>query len=291
MVYHGVDEVGSTALNTRFIGQKMLERHLQYFKEHFHVVNLDDYFAGNWADDRLTLAITFDDGYRNNLTHALPLLEKYQLPATFYITGIRALAQDILWPDFLDIASQRTQVPLTIDGVTYEKRRGEYRAPNGQSLKSIAQHRDTQFKMDLMAAFPTEARFESVESLRIYWEQLSIPEIQQLCRSPYASIGSHGWFHNDKGSQPYPLACEALQHSKHWLESITHQPIVSIAYPHAGYTPEVVQFAKSIGFTQQLAVDFLYPSDPQEPTLRERFGYNPFISFENQMACLLEGRY
>ena len=32
------------------------------------------------------IVITFDDGYNDNLLHALPVLEKYQVPASIYIT-------------------------------------------------------------------------------------------------------------------------------------------------------------------------------------------------------------
>src|SRR4029453_8211435 len=36
---------------------------------------------------RNLVAITFDDGYRDNLTVALPLLEKFQLPMTLFVTA------------------------------------------------------------------------------------------------------------------------------------------------------------------------------------------------------------
>ncbi len=38
-------------------------------------------------EDENLLAITFDDGFRDNLTVALPLLEKYNLPATVFVTA------------------------------------------------------------------------------------------------------------------------------------------------------------------------------------------------------------
>src|SRR5204863_7402170 len=36
---------------------------------------------------RNPVAITFDDGFRDNLTVALPLLEKYSMPATVFVTS------------------------------------------------------------------------------------------------------------------------------------------------------------------------------------------------------------
>lgn len=54
----------------------------------FNVLPLDtaaeNLFAGTLPER--ALAITFDDGYRDNLTVAVPVLKKYDLPATFFLT-------------------------------------------------------------------------------------------------------------------------------------------------------------------------------------------------------------
>jgi peptidoglycan/xylan/chitin deacetylase (PgdA/CDA1 family) len=63
------------------------ERHCRFYQRHFRVVALREIV------DRITLglpldrhlAITFDDGYRDNFENARPVLEKLSLPATFFV--------------------------------------------------------------------------------------------------------------------------------------------------------------------------------------------------------------
>ena len=52
---------------------------------------------------RKTLTISFDDGYRNNLHNALPLLEKYNMKATFFVSGVCTEVMKIraLWTDII----------------------------------------------------------------------------------------------------------------------------------------------------------------------------------------------
>ncbi len=48
------------------------------------------------------IAITFDDGYLDNLTTAVPVLKKYNLPATFFITSKQEDALNYFWWDELE---------------------------------------------------------------------------------------------------------------------------------------------------------------------------------------------
>ena len=73
------------------------------------------------AVPRNALAITFDDGYRDNLTHAAPILARLGLPATvFLVTGAIASGEP-LWFDRLAAAFKQAVTPA-------------WRAPWGESL-------------------------------------------------------------------------------------------------------------------------------------------------------------
>ena len=47
----------------------------------------------------------------------------------------------------------------------------------------------------------------------------------------------------------------------------------------------------ALGFSQQLALDFLFPEDHTNHRLRERMCMNPFISDGNQWLAVKKGQY
>src|SRR5204863_1583826 len=71
------------------IGRDLFDRYCRFFAQHFHVVALRDLIAKleRGEDVSRHLAITFDDGYRDNVENAAPTLERHSLPATFFVTS------------------------------------------------------------------------------------------------------------------------------------------------------------------------------------------------------------
>ena len=79
----------------------MFERYCRFFARHFRVISLRDLVHGleRGRGVKRNLAITFDDGYRDNFENAVPVLEKLSLPATFFVVT-RWIGTDIVpWWD------------------------------------------------------------------------------------------------------------------------------------------------------------------------------------------------
>ena len=82
---HGSDRAGLHIRADRF------EVQLDYLRRHYHVISLADFLKARKSDVPLpdySVVLTFDDGYRNFLTSALPRLAARDLPVSvFLITG------------------------------------------------------------------------------------------------------------------------------------------------------------------------------------------------------------
>ena len=105
------------------IDPAMFERYCRFFRRHFQVIPLRDFVANleRRAPLDRQLAITFDDGYRNNFDYAAPVLEKLGLPATFFVVSQWIGSDVVPWWD----REQNLRHPwMTWDQVRSLRRRG-----------------------------------------------------------------------------------------------------------------------------------------------------------------------
>lgn len=85
LVYHTISAPLEPLVADADISPEKFERHLAWLSRWRHVVSLEETLTA--TAPRNLVAITFDDGYQDNLTVALPLLEKFQLPMTIFVTA------------------------------------------------------------------------------------------------------------------------------------------------------------------------------------------------------------
>jgi len=93
LMYHRI-AIDPTDKNMLCVSPENFRAHIRYLKRYKNIVKLEDIIKPNIPTN--STALTFDDGYSDNLHNALPILEEYDAPATIFVT-VGLLGQRYPW--------------------------------------------------------------------------------------------------------------------------------------------------------------------------------------------------
>jgi peptidoglycan/xylan/chitin deacetylase (PgdA/CDA1 family) len=291
IIYHGICEKDHLRFNSLFITRETFEKHLQFYKKYFNVISVDDFYHKRFDPARFNVCLTFDDGFANNYHYVLPLLNQYQLPATFFVTAIREEGSAILWNDFLTISSVTGPQEITFRDELFikQKHKTYFSASTGRTLADCLRDQTFPAKKEFMELMePLAANCTSAPE--DYWLQMTTEEIKKASESPFVTIGSHGYYHNDLARIPVDELRKELRGSRSFLEKTIQKPVTQIAFPYGSYSTNTVVECINAGYEQLLATEFSMPGKPHN-MMRERMGINPYISTLNQMYSIVTGKY
>ena len=256
------------------------DAHLQVLKQYYQVMSLLELLKilADGKSPGHVLVITFDDGYSDNVETAFPLLQKYGIPATFYLSSGFVGSSHEQFHDDLDrilFSSSKsiTQIRLTIRGSLYvwsmdlEKNNNSVTAlrtiSNNNSKHNISLRARVYNEIyNLLRESSTSERDAVLEELRYQCgnpgpvrpshKAMSWDQVRLMCKSNLVDIGGHTVNH------PYLSALDINQQqseilsSKLKIEEEIGKSISSFAYPfgtNQSYTSETVALLKTIGFT------------------------------------------
>jgi peptidoglycan/xylan/chitin deacetylase (PgdA/CDA1 family) len=192
------------------------------------VVSLDDALRRSCDPKAPRFAVlTFDDGYRDNLTRALPLLERYAAPATIYVTTCLI---------------ERTANAWWLGLVEWLKRR-EWIAVEGygrRSTRTLAEKigarigltRWVQADEARIAALSRAMAHDSVCCRSLLDQQvLQAEELRRLAGHPLIAIGGHTTSHPWLAALSETEALGEIAENRSYLQDLTQQEVAHFAYP------------------------------------------------------------
>ena len=222
----------------------------EHFAEHLEVLRkyrcerLDQLRPGWSLGRRLTVALTFDDGYADNLHEAKRLLARFSTPATFFIaTGFIGDEREFWWDELERIVFQSETLPRALDNA------GETREQIHMRLYAILQPLAHQARRQLLDEML--AACNQTPAARPSHRTLTAEELQRLASDDLFEIGAHTVTHPLLAAQPIEAQCTELRDSKSWLEQMLNRPVTSFSYPFGGrghYSDSTVQAVRQAGF-------------------------------------------
>lgn len=255
---------------------------LGYLKKHFNVVSIGELADGVVRHKmKKTIAITFDDGFKDNYTNAAPLLDWHGVPATFYMATTVLQHQQIYWWDELqDIIYQTEVLPahfemlindalvkftFTSDRVLNNRIDNQIKSwnynlpiPNERialymllwyNIKPLGYAQQTTVIAHIRE-WAGGALCSSSEGMT-----MSIREMQMLSQNPLFSIGAHSVHHAMLSQQTEHDQAFEVQESKRQIEKWLGKPVKGFAYPYGNYNETTQTILKDAGFTYAVSTE------------------------------------
>jgi peptidoglycan/xylan/chitin deacetylase (PgdA/CDA1 family) len=200
------------------------------------------------------VAITFDDGYADNEEVALPILQQFKLPATFFVAS-GFLDGGIMWNDRIIEAVRRYTGPrldLMQPGLgCYALDSDAKRSLVAEELIAKLKHRPTRERDHLTDAIVEASGITLPRNLMMRSEQ--VRRLTQVGME----IGGHTVNHPILAMLSDIEARDEIANGRARLEAITGERVRLFAYPNGkpgqDYGPSHVAMAKALGFVAALS--------------------------------------
>ena len=289
-----------------YVRPKTFEKQLRYLALHYQVVTMEQFIALREQTEpayRPLCVITFDDGWRDNFDVALPLLRKYGLPATLFISTkfigngrtpwfyrlgyiLQALAEI---PDGKGAAlpSNRQDLPATLTrwfaASTAERQQNidamieALKELPGAELESLVEQ---------LQCLPvlTGQRANANGAVMLNWQQ-----VREMAASR-VEIGSHGLTHMILTQMPLEAAKTELQESKRSIEEQLGHTVQGFSYPNGDYSDEVEALVRAEGYRYACTTRAGYVEPCANPYRLKRIRVHDDVTFSTALfACHLTG--
>ena len=179
---------------------------MRFLKEHYRVISLDEFIQGKYSPGSIIL--TFDDGYQDNFLFAYPILQKFNFPATIFLTVEYIDSERILPHDRKDLPSANKL--LTWEEIKEMRKGGIGFGSHGLSHRRLSLLKTPEIKREVEES---KKRIEEVLKEKVYHfsypygtqEEIS-EEIKEIIqKAGYLSALTSLYGENTNPSHPFLL--------------------------------------------------------------------------------------
>ncbi|MEO1036270.1 MAG: polysaccharide deacetylase family protein [Pseudomonadota bacterium] len=233
------------------------QNHLRWLSKYCHPLPLSDAvrrMASGTLPSR-AVALTFDDGYENNLTVAAPLLKKHGVPATLFL-AVDALERGIMWNDIIIEAVRKADGSLDASscGLESVEIKDANRLDISRKLIASVQYLPTADRLAAAEALHATVSNKSPERQMLRPDQL--PELADFG----IETGAHTVNHPILKTLSHSRVRREISDSRDWIEGQTGVRPTLFAYPNGkrnfDYDSREMDIVASLGFDAAVAANW-----------------------------------
>ncbi len=260
LMYHGFCPDDCDPFNDgKHVAVSEFEKQLQYLRKNFSPVSLTQFLLSTKGKYKLpsnSIVLTFDDGFSSNYKWAYPLLQKYNVPATIYLTTDFILKKKLPWTDSIDLffrinwdESIRKKAGNLIglaDGLGNSKKK-QFVNQFKHILKQKKERERVVLVKKLFELSEKEIGDYSIPAIR---QPLEPASIKEMALSGLVEFGAHSKTHPILSQCDDTMLRDEIIESINGVESLTGQKCIHFAYPNGrqrDFDSRAVELLQSAG--------------------------------------------
>ncbi len=239
LTYHAVIERPLSFYDWSFLDAATFRQQMAYLKQHFHVLPLLEALDLLQRDalPGPSVAISFDDGFRNNFDVAFPVLRQYGLAASIYLTTDLIGSRHTLWFTRLLHALHHTAcAQLEWRGIRYRLGQAQERSAVSASLQAALKEFPAAQLENELCAIEAALGVACNPPLRedSPFCMLGPEEIACMAGSGLIEFGAHSCRHAILARLPEAEQQAQIAGSLTRVEALSGKKCLSFAYPNGG---------------------------------------------------------
>ena len=284
------------------ISPNHLENTLQFLRrQNIDIISMDEAVkriatGQNSANGKPFVAITFDDGYRDNAEIAAPILRQYDAPYTIFVaTGLIDGTADLWWDGLEAVIRKQDRLLIKTKHVV-EELDCSNNAAKSQSYTTLLEYLTTELGVEEQRRWVKELailyKFD-LDTLRQN-EMMRWDELQQLAKDPLCTIGAHTIHHYALARLNEEQALSEIHEGVRILEAALGEKPKHFAYPY-GYPAAAGKrdfvLAAKLGFESAVTTrpGVIYADHKNHMTALPRISLNGHFQKNRYTKSLLSG--
>lgn len=300
IAYHGITGNYYKKFPWTHIPLDIFEDQIRFFKKNYQVISLKkiiEFIRNGLILPKRSVAITFDDGYKNNYEIALPILKKYEMPATIFLTTGYIGSQKLLPMDraFLTLSFATNRDPCIVPDSDLQPLyldSDEAIIASHDMLVSFLKKFPTEKQEDFLALInqqlrPTEYQHDAQireDFLLMDWE-----DVVKSYNSGLIDYGPHTVSHEILSNLSEAEAEKEIVQSKSEIENKIKGKVTLFAYPNgtlSDFSGEHVRLLKKHGFYGAVSTVSRLNSSSENPFYLARMCIGSDISSDPSFLAL-----
>ena len=248
----------------------LFRKQMEFFKANFNVVRMEQVIDAVKNGTRLpekALLLTFDDGYVDNYTYALPILEEFGFQGSFFIPGKTFTTHQLLDVNkihYILASADINKLVVDVKAKLDYYRGSEYDYPSTEELwnqYAVANRFDSKetifVKRILQTAIPEQLRnrissdlfekYVGVTEEQLAYELYMTPEQIRTLKRHGMFIGLHGYDHYWLGNLSPEKMREDTSKALEIMDEFINRKEWAMNYPYGNYNDDVLSYIKGEG--------------------------------------------